>query len=177
MLLRGRRSYNYALFHAASPWWMWITIIILLLLGVLMRNILMVLISPRIQFLKKLPNMMTHVHTYKIQNLIIKISFIFKNWTSSQMKCTIASFLVNLVSQFDRFDRLCAHLTNFEKFSFSPFHVVTLLKSLNLWNCFHKHLKIYMCQQINPVLWQIWLPFVNSIWAKSRPISRIASSK
>ena len=97
-----------------------------------MRNILMALISPRIQFLKKLPNMMTHVHTYKIQNLIIKISFIFKNWTSSQMKCTIASFLVNLVSQFDRFDRLCAHLTNFEKFSFSPFLVVTLLKSLNL---------------------------------------------
>ena len=105
-----------------------------------LRNILTALISPRIQFLKKLPNMMTHVHTYKIQNLIIKISFIFKNWTSSQMKCTIASFLVNLVSQFDRFDRLCAHLTNFEKFSFSPFLVVTLLKSINLWNCFHKHL-------------------------------------
>ena len=111
---------------------MWITIIILLLGSAAWETFL------RHQFLKKLPNM-THVHTYKIQNFTIKWEKIsigqIHRW-NVQLHHFWSTWFPSLTDL-----TACAHLTNFEKFSFSPFLVVTSsLKSLNLWNCFHKHL-------------------------------------
>ena len=56
-----------------------------------------------------------------MNNIAKQCLSIFKDWTNSQMKCTIASFLVNLVPQFDRFDHVRAFDQLWEIFVFSFF--------------------------------------------------------